>query len=211
MNFEIPAETYIRLTHVPQHIREDIAEEERQLMRCVRLEHKDGHTYAVASNRRIAAIYYLGTTQEPDGSVHLHLDPALIAQCEIEKAFNSKLHIIALPELGIASLKTTMGFQVANAGFFSLVTPLQNWRTWSPTAIATATKGAMAWTMWDMEALNRSSPSGRIVFPEFIDANKPVMLRDMQFSNWAGLFMPNLANDKKEAYTAEPATIPEWW
>ncbi|AHJ10738.1 hypothetical protein P106B_55 [Rhizobium phage vB_RglS_P106B] len=211
MNFEIPVETYIRLCGVSNYIRDDIPEDERQLLRCVRLEHKKGHSYALASNRKIAAIYYLGTTTEIDGSAHLSVDNNLLKQCETEKAFNSKLHIIALPELGVISLKTTMGFQVPQAGFFSLTTPLQSWQTWAPDEPVKASKGAMAWHMTDMQALNAASPSGRIAFPDLIDANKPVVLRDQHFPDWCGLFMGNLVNDKGQAYTVEAAELPKWW
>lgn len=210
MNFEIPVETYIRLCGITNYIREEIATEERGLLRCVRLEYKNGHSYAIASNRKIGAIYYFGATNEPDAAAHLNVDENLLKQCAMEKTFNSKLHVIALPELNIVTLKTTMGYQSANAGFFSLNTPLQNWQTWVPDLPVTATKGAMHWNLEDMVALNASSPSGRIAFPEFIDANKPVVLRDTKYPDWVGLFMANLINDKEQVYTTEPAELPKW-
>jgi hypothetical protein len=114
--------------------------------------------------------------------------------------------------LNIISLKTTLGFSMAsNVGFFSEATPLQKWRTWVETQPITKTKGAMAWTTWDMEALNAAAPSGKIAFPEFIDANKPVILRDLDFDNWLGVFMPNRLDKNDRAYTVEPATLPSWW
>lgn len=212
MNFEIPAETYIRLARVTDYIRtEHFSEEERTLLRCVRLENVNGRAFAIASNRKIAAIYHLGAATE-EGVVHLNIDAALLKQCEKEKAFNSNIYVTAIPELNMIGLKTTLGFSAAsNVGFFSSSTPLQKWREWVPSQPATQTKGAMHWHMTDMEALNASSPSGRIAFPEFIDANEPVILRDKQFDNWIGLFMPNLVDEKGKAYLVEPATLPEWW
>lgn len=211
MNFEIPVETYIRLSGVTNYIRESISDEERALIRCVRLEHKQGKTFAIASNRKVAAIYFLGDTTEADGAAHLNIDVKLLAQCETEKAFNSKLSVIALPELGIVSLKSTLGYSVATAGFFAAETPLAKWQTWVADEQPKASKGAMGWHMDDMCALNAASPSGFINFPEFIDAEKPVLLRDNDFPNFIAMFMANRLTDKGTVYTPEPATLPGWW
>lgn len=212
MNFEIPVETYIRLARATDFIRDEhISDEERALLRCVRLENANGHSYAIASNRKIGAIYYLGKCNE-NGVVHLNIDATLLQQCEKEKMFNSKLHIVAVPELNMIGLKTTLGFSMAsNVGFFTEATPLQRWREWIPTEPVTASKKAMHWVMHDIEALNASSPSGRINFPEFIDANMPVILRDDKFENWMGIFMPNCVDSKGKVYTVEPAKLPTWW
>jgi hypothetical protein len=211
MNFEIPVETYIRLSGVTNYIRESISDEERALIRCVRLEHKDGKTLAIASNRKVAAIYHIGATTEPDGATHLNIDDKLLAQCHTEKPFNSKLFIVALPELGIVSLKTTLGYQSATAGFFAPETPLAKWKTWVADEQPTKSNGAMGWHMEDMLALNSASPSGYLNFPEWIDATKPVVLRDPEFPEFVAMFMGNRINDKGAAYTVEPATLPAWW
>jgi hypothetical protein len=211
MNFEIPVETYIRLSGVTNYIRESISDEERALIRCVRLEHKKGKTYAIASNRKVAAIYFLGATTEPDGATHLNIDEKLLTQCATEKPFGSKLFVIAMPELNIVSLKTTLGYQSATAGFFSAETPLAKWETWVADEQPTKSSGAMHWYMENFLALNAASPSGNIAFPEFIDAEKPVILRDTKHQDWVGLFMANCVDDKGKTYTVEPATLPAWW
>jgi hypothetical protein len=211
MNFEIPVETYIRLAGVTDYIRDSITDEERKLIRCVRLEHKGGKTFAIASNRKVAAIYFLGTTTEPDGATHLHIDKKLLTQCKTEKTFNSKLFVIAMPELNIVTLKTTMGYQLATAGFFAAETPLAKWETWVSDEQSKVSIGAMGWHMDDMCALNSASPSGYINFPEFIDAEKPVVLRDPEFPDFMALFMANRITDQGAVYTCEPATLPTWW
>lgn len=212
MNFEISCETYIRLCGVTNHLPDNVNEDERTLLPCVRLERKDGETYALASNRKIAAIYYLGKTAGIDGAVHLIKDAALIKQCETEKAFNSSLFVTVIPELQMASAKTTLGYNYAgNAAFFPTKTPLDKWREWAFREPITATKGAMSWTMADMLALNSASPSGIINFPEFIDAMKPVVLRDHKFPDWVGLFMGRRIDDAGKAYTVDAATLPEWF
>ena len=212
MNFEIPVETYIRLAQVSNFIRKEfVSDEERALLKCVRLENSNGKAYAIASNRKIGAIYYLGAATE-NGAVHINVDDALLQQCEKEKMFNSKIHVVAIPDLGMVSIKTTLGFSMAgNIGFFSSATPLQRWREWVPPEPVKKTKGAMHWVTHDIEALNAASPSGRINFPEFVDATQPVILRDDKFENWLGVFMPNCIDEKGKVYAVEPATLPTWW
>lgn len=210
MQFDLSVDTYLRLSHVIENFEDVIPQEQQQILRCVRLEYKDGHYYALASNRKIAAIYYLGQTQQPDCAVHIYVTPELSAQCEKEKPFNSKLIITAIPELQIITAKTQFGFNIPNAGFFSIDTPLADWRTWFPKEMPKATKGAMVWITWDMHALNCSSPSGRVVFPEFINAMEPIIVRDIMVDTWIGIFMGNLRNSKDQAYSHEPAKFPDW-
>lgn len=213
MNFQIPCEIFLRLANVPKYLRPTFTEEEKISLSCVRIEIRTGQLLAIASNRKIAAIYNLGEIDQPDGAVHLRLDPAVLAQCETEKPFNSTIQVIAIKELGVVTAKTMLGFNCpADFGYFlNEPTHLENWRIWPSADPITKTKGAMSWVMQDILSLNFASPSGHIAFPEFIDANKPVVLRDMNFDNWVGLFMPNRVDDNGKVYTAEPAALPEWW
>lgn len=216
MNFEISAENYLRLAsitqHVPERVFETSNEETIAAIKCVRLEYKAGKYYAIASNRKIAAIYYLGETKEPDSVIHLASDASLAAQCEMEKSFNSVLTVVSVPELKMATVKTLLGYSFpGNAGVFIDNTPLNLWPRWIPRKGIAASKDAMHWTLQDLEMLNKASPSGRIVFPEFIDANEPVIVRDHANPNWMGVFMANLADEKGKVQTAKPATVPEWW
>lgn len=212
MNFNISCEIFARLAGVSNRMPDNVTSEERAVLRCVRLERKAGHDYAIASNRKIAAIYHLGTSQEPDNLVHVIVDAELVKQCNNEKPFNSSLAITVLPELQIASAKTTLGFNYpGNVAIFPAKTPLDGWRSWVPDKPVTSSVGAMAWNIDDMVALNSASPTGQIAFPQFIDANKPVVVRDISSPDWVGLFMPNRIDDAGKAYTVEPAVLPGWW
>jgi len=212
MNFNIQCEIFARLAGVSNRMPDNVTDEERGLLRCIRLERRAGHDYAIASNRKIAAIYHLGTSQEPDNVVHIIVDAALVKQCNDEKPFNSSLAINVIPELQMASAKSTLGYNYpGNAAMFPAKTPLDGWRSWVPDKPATASVGAMAWNVEDMVALNSASPSGSIAFPQFIDANKPVVVRDIHSPDWVGLFMPNRIDDAGKAYTVDPATLPDWW
>lgn len=210
MNFEISVETFVRLAGVTKRIPDKVDENEAILLKCVRLERKDGELFALASNRRIAAIYYLGKSDGLDGAAHVVTDPAFVNQCETEKPFNSIIAVTVIPELQMASLKTTLGYNYpGNGAIFPVKTPLSDWRTWLP-PIITETKGAMAWNLDDMQSLNSASPSGEIAFPEFIDVGKPVVLRDIKTDNWVGLFMANRSDENGRMYAIEPAKLPTW-
>ena len=60
--------------------------------------------------------------------------------------------------------------------------------------------------MLDIETLWRVSPTGELVFPEVIDANKPVIVRDVNDDNWIGVFIPSIEGKR----IVKPATLPEW-
>lgn len=213
MNFEIPAETFVRLAGVTRRIPVGLDETEIKYLRCVRLERVNGHVFAIASNRKVAAIYhFMDTVIGVDGVAHITIDPALIKQCETEKPFNSSLYITVIPELQMASVKTTLGYNYPGNGMIHFAeTPLDNWRKWVPDEPITETNGAMSWNIEDMEALNRASPSGEIAFPEFIDASAPVILRDIKSPDWLGMFMPNRVDDNGRGYTVTPAELPTWF
>jgi hypothetical protein len=213
MNFILPVETYLRLAALPARFTsKSVTEEEKKLLQCVRLENKNGHAYAIATNRRIAAVFYLGATDQPDGAAHITIDKRLLAQCETEKAFNSQLFVTTIPMLNAISLKTTLGYVFPEAGgFFSDETPMKAWRTWVPKQEAAMSVGAMKWNLSDMMALNACSPSGDVVFPEFIDANQPVIIRDYKVDNWLAMFMSNILTEDGKVMLADPATLPTWW
>lgn len=217
MNFEISAEIFLRLARLPASIPQrvlNIPSEDVESIKCVRLEYRNGNYYAIATNRKIAAVYYLGTTAEENAVAHISIDPKLIAQCETEKQFKSTLQIISIPALQMITLKTMLGWVFpGNAGVFPPPQGrLNEWMTWVPKSEIKVSSGAMAWTADDMVSLAAASPSGRVRFPEFIDAMQPVVLRDIVDLNWMGVFMSNVSNeDTGNVYTIEPATVPEWW
>lgn len=211
MNFSLPVEIYIRLSKTVQIMPENVTEYEKTVLKCIRIENKNGHAYAIACNRKIAAIYYLGTTANADGIAHIIIDPALLKQCNAEKPFASKLEINVIEALQIVTIKTTMGYtQPGNSGLFPKDTPLDDWRNWVPDEMPTVPNGAMFINSEMIASLNEASPSGKIVFPLIIDVDQPIVLRDVGEPNWLGLFMANRANEKGEAYQENPATLPSW-
>ena len=207
MDFAISCDIFVRLANLVKDFNPEPAD---TILKSVYIEHKDGNAFAVATNRKIAAIEFLGKVEWGSGSVNITVDPALVAQCKTEAAFNSVLTVTFNDVLRFGAAKTTLGYAYpGNAVIAAENSPFHRWRDWTPDKPVTKSKGAMFWNAEEIAKLGASSPSGRILFPEFIDATKPVVVRDITDENWFRLFMPNrLAGGEIITYT-EGAQLPE--
>jgi hypothetical protein len=209
MDFTISCEIFARLANVVKDIP---ATETRAHLKSVYVEHKNGNAFAVVSNSKFAAIEHLGKVEGGDGSIHIAADAALIQQCQTEAPFNSVLAVGYNDMLKFATAKTTLGYcYPGNAAITADGSPLVEWRKWAPEKPVKATKGAMFWNTENIIAIGKSSPSGRVLFPEFIDATKPVVIRDVTDDNWLGIFMPNRAVEGETITYSEGAKLPEWF
>lgn len=196
--FEIPCGVYARLAPLTDTVYDDGS----PWCRTMRIE--DGK--AITTNRKIMAIEYIGG---PVGSAHIVIDPALIAQCKSEAQFNSVLTVTVDHSMRFATAKTTFGYVYpGNAGYWGapdIHNELERWRPIIPLGAAKATRGGMFWDARVIGPLGISSPTGNLVFPEFIDTSLPVVIRDAMDDRWCGLFMP-----RDSTIQAPPATVPEW-
>tara|TARA_R110000851_G_scaffold250706_1_gene403207 strand:+ start:692 stop:1276 length:585 start_codon:yes stop_codon:yes gene_type:complete len=193
------------MASICNHFEPDIRPDVKEKINTVRIENKGGKCFAVATNEKIAAVEYLHNTDQPDGYVHIILDPALLKQCEIEMTLDSDIYITAVEQIAVATAKTTLGYtQAGNCCYWFDDSPLNDWSSWFPEDVATESQGAMCWNSFHVEVLVKSSPSGEISFPEFINVNNPVILRDTKSPNWVGLFIP-VSYD-----TIKPAVKPDW-
>lgn len=209
MDFIIPCETFARLANL---VKDFGANEPRQYLKSVYIEHIDGNAFAVATNSKIAAIEFLGKVAFGNGSVNVVADPALIQQCKTEAPFNSALTVSVNEVLKFATAKTALGYSYpGNAALITERTEFHDWRNWTPDKPVAKSKGAMFWNTENIALLGSSSPSGRLLFPEFIDATKPVVIRDITDENWFGLFMPNRLADGEVITYMEGAKLPEWF
>ena len=207
MNFSIKCQTFVRLTSVCNFFEPTTRADVREKINTLRLENKDGKCFAIATNEKIAVVEFLHNTDQPDGCIHVIRDEALIKQCEIEMQFDSNLHFTAVKEIAVATAKTDLGYShPENCCYWWDDTPLNNWRNWAPSDNPAESTGAMYWNINHIETLVRSSPSGQIVFPEFINSSQPLVLRDRKSPNWAGLFIPDAGDG-----LVKQAEIPEWW
>ncbi len=206
MDLSIKCETYLRFAQICKFFDPSIKPEVKEKINTVRIEVKNGKVFAIATNEKIAAVEFLYNTEHQDASIHLIIDDSIIQQCETEKMFDSSLTISVFQEIAVATLKSDLGYtHVGECCHWFDETPLDNWASWFPDTEYKKSKGAMYWDVGQVEALMCSCPSGFITFPEFIDANSPVLIRDVKNPNWAGVFIPS--------HPSEPSTKakkPDW-
>lgn len=211
MNFEIPCDVYARLSAIPLNIPTD---EINENLRSICIERKNGSVYAITSDRKIAAIEYIGPSQEPDGFTHVAVAAALVEAAIKESAFDGKFHLVANDMLKFTSLKSSFGFQpTSNVGIYHngpKDEAFTNWRDWPPALPVRKSRGAMFWTGNLIATLAKTAPSGTVIFPEFIDVNEPVILRDPTDDSWCGLFM-GVARENDQRIVSAPAKLPDWF
>lgn len=209
MDFMIKCDVYKKLAQVTKYLRPPIDTELQHLISCVRIENKNNNAYAIATNKEIASIYYLGETQSENGHIDLIINDDITKQAEYESSFSSLFYVTSFPEFATATLKSLLGWEYSsNVGIFPDSTPLDKWRTWFPDKPITSSRGFMYWDLDQLSLLANSSPSGKIYFPAHIDVEKPIILRDVYDENWCGLFIPN--PDYNEKQLKESAGIPKW-
>lgn len=209
MQFLMASDTYYRLTRILEHPKKD---EQRQELRNIYLEAVDGNIVAVVSNGKVLAAEFICRNPESyNWNFDLVYTPQLAEAARKEIDFGGKLEIIWTPELKMAAVKTTFGYQhPGNAAVMHTGTHIlrEKWRKIVPEPVK-ASKGAMALHVDHLTPLGAASPSGEIVFPAFFDSALPVIVRDRHDPNWLGVFIPHL-DDGKGAVKVDPAIIPNW-
>lgn len=182
------------------------ADDPKPYLQAVWLETKGGHMAAVVTNRKLAAVEYLGEDAGPDAGFAVPLDPAFMAQVETEAGFGSRVRLTQ-DGMKIHAMTDFAYYQElqALATLDSADNHFNAWRNWFPDALPVETHGAMFQTLGNLATLNSAAPSGSVIFPEFIDTRKPVVVRDLHDENWLGVF---LADPNGE--TLPRVTLPEW-
>jgi len=206
--FTIKCETLARLASVCAYFDKDIKNEIKKQINTIRFENKNGRSYAISSNSIIASIEYLGSTEQPDGDTHLKLDKELLKAVKKGSLNNETATILTVPEIAVSTIQLSSGFTMSDCCYWLNETPLSKWRGWISREKLKKSSGAMFWDTYHIQTLLNASPSGKVVFPEFINCRYPVLIRDVNDKNWAGVFLPIPKIRTKET---EPATIPEWW
>lgn len=161
---------------------------------------------AVVSDRCFMAIENIKAFE---GVGHIIVSPEFLAQCVTEAQFNGDALIVINEALSYAVAKTTFGWQSDNLFFAGVGTDFDKWRAIVKDAAADREKssGGMFWNAREVAALAETSPSGRIVFAEFIDTAHPTLVRDVTDYDWLGVFMPR---DKPGGSTVRAAEITSW-
>lgn len=202
MNWDIPAETFVRLSHMALQPHET-DEHNRDWLRCVRLEIRDGKRFAIASNSFAMVVQFLGKTNEPNATVNITIDPVLIDACRNE---NDKLMIFDNPGWAIA--QTSSGYFYPN----NAAGPAGQWIEWRsilPKSPIVAHKGCFIFDCETIAQMGKCSPTGNIVLPAYCDMNLPVVVRDHLDTNWLGMFLPTVKGEFGYQ-SVKAAEIPEW-
>lgn len=167
----------------------------------LKIEINNGKCYLIGSNDYIACVEYLGETDQPNDSCYIKpVAEAVNKETDVNGSFTFE----TLPELAMGSTYTTSGNRYNDFIIWPDKCVLDNWRDWF--TISDIAEGFMYCNLFQIESLWHCSPSGEIVFPEVINANEPVIVRDVNDNNWLGVFIP--AIDEKKLI--KPATLPEW-
>lgn len=182
MQITVPCEVFARLASIVKHMPDDID----PWFRSVRYD----SGVLVCTNKHVMAAEFIGG---PSGVLHIAADVALIAQCRTEGALGSTLTIQYVEALNFASAKTTLGYNFPGN---AIVNPggkndFDKWRSLFEEPQPTVSKGVMLWETQSIGLLLETAPSGSLTFPEFIDAKKPMILRDPVDTAWAGMFIPS--------------------
>lgn len=207
--YSIKSSTLHRIASICNFFESTVSEELKTKINTVRLENKNGESFAVATNQKIASIEYLGKTDKSDGAAHLILSKNFLQQLLAESATDYIITVTTVPQIAISTLQSTSNFMLLDCCHWwdDNDTPLKNWRDWGCSS-ANINKGVMYWNLFYVESLIKSSPSGKVIFPEFINVEQPIVLRDYYYPEWVGLFIPQISKDIK---INEGADLPEWW
>lgn len=212
MKFQIKCATFVRLASICGFFESTTPPEVRERLNTVRLEIVNGRVIAIVTNQKVAAIELIGYTIPNEyGVAHIILDPLLISRCKTEAISGGELVINTIPEIAAASAQTLSGWvHQGNACQWFPHPELDEWRLWAPDEIPKKSEHIMAWNLYHVQALLDSSPTGKVIFPRYIDATKPIVLRDETNANWVGLFMAKLV-DNNSAMPEIGAELPDWW
>jgi len=197
--FAISCELYLRLAGMA--LQPD--ENNRQVLRCVRIEHRAGVALAVASNAFALAGEYMGALAEgePDGAVNIVIDPAL--QALATQSLDGDLIINQAP--GWTVITTSDGVMFPGNG--ELPGDYPDWRALVPGDLPTKNNGCFCFSGALLSRLCKTAPCGVIRCARNIDMSQPTIVRDIKDENWFGIFF---VSDGGKEQSFKPATIPDF-
>lgn len=208
MEYTISCDTYSRFSNIVKKMHKNAS----AWCNGIYLENANGHSYAVASNRAIMAVEYIGTTAQPNGNATVIFEPGLLAQCDVEKAFNSTVTVVVNEMLRFSSARTTMGFNCTGNATLWLdgASELTMWRQFVKPEALKKSRGCMFLHTEHIALLGASSPTARLAFPEFIEASKHVVVTDPNDDRWLGVFMPDRIDDATGQRGEVVHKLPDW-
>lgn len=170
----------------------------------IRLEIKNNRQYIIGYNKYIACVQYLGECADSDEVLYLDFDEKTLENLQFELNIGSDYIIETNPELALATVTTSLGSKYEKFVYWLDEDETDDWFSWFTESDENI--GFMYWDLYQIQTMFECSPSGEIIFPEHINANKPVIVADANNNEWFGVFIPRSDSDKP----LKPATLPEW-
>lgn len=195
--FTVPATTLRRFIKIIQSSTPDN-------FKHLKLEVSNGHIYLIGCNSYVACVQHLGITDQSSDSCYINITPELVNVVDGNINAGGTIEFETLPELAMGSVLTTVDNVGSDIIIWPDESPLDKWREWFITS--DESDGFMYCNLLEVLTLWDCSPTGELVFPELLNANEPVIVRDINDDDWLGVFIP--ANSGKELL--KPATLPEW-
>lgn len=170
----------------------------------IRLEIKNNRQYIIGYNKYIACVQYLGECADSDEVLYLDFNEKTLENLRFELNIGSDYIIETNPELALATVTTSLGSKYEKFVYWLDEDETDDWFSWFSESDENI--GFMYWDLYQIQTMFECSPSGEIIFPEHINANKPVIVADANNTEWLGVFIPRSDSDKP----LKPATLPEW-
>ena len=170
----------------------------------IRLEIKNNRQYIIGYNKYIACVQYLGECADSDEVLYLDFNEKTLENLRFELNIGSDYIIETNPELALATVTTSLGSKYEKFVYWLDEDETDDWFSWFSESDENV--GFMYWDLYQIQIMFECSPSGEIIFPEHINANKPVIVADVNNNEWFGVFIPRSDSDKP----LKPATLPEW-
>lgn len=170
----------------------------------IRLEIKNNRQYIIGYNKYIACVQYLRECADSDEVLYLDFNEKTLENLQFELNIGSDYIIETNPELALATVTTSLGSKYEKFVYWLDEDETDDWFSWFTESDENI--GFMYWDLYQIQTMFECSPSGEIIFPEHINANKPVIVADANNNEWFGVFIPRSDSDKP----LKPATLPEW-
>lgn len=174
------------------------------ILPMLKIEISEQRTYLIGSNGAIACVQYLGNTDQSEDSCYINVTDSFKEVINNEAKIGGSLTFETIPDLAMGSIVDTIGQVYTDFISWPDESILDNWYNWFK--LSTEKNGFLYCDLSDIETLWQASPTGELVFPEVINSDEPVIVRDVNNDNWVGTFIP--AVDGKRVL--KPATLPEW-
>lgn len=200
MKVSVRAETLQRFTTLYKSLEPNAKDE----IKCLRLELSTGKIVLVGSNQYVACAELVGESTQADEVCYIKLDNESIKAINNEVEIGGFFNIETIPELAISTVTNSENRQCNNFIIWSKNHMYDQWRKWFSTS--DESKGFMYCTLYQVQTLFETSPTGEVVFPEHLNNDEPVIIRDVNSDKWVGTFIPTYDGRK----VLKPAKLPEW-